>query len=102
MSDSSIETPSSRPFHTLLQFISIFCSGRCISLTSLQQLPLGAPCRLRSRIAVTVNRSEDGNVGFARTVASAQGIELELDGALLPSVIDAVVQLCGDSSSVKV
>lgn len=41
-------------------------------------------------------------MGFARTVASAQGIELELDEALLPSVIDAVVQLCGDSSSVKV
>lgn len=41
-------------------------------------------------------------MGFARTVASAQGSEIELDGALLPSVIAALLQLCGDHSSAEV
>lgn len=49
-----------------------------------------------------MNRSEDGNVGFARPVVSAQGSKMELDGALLPSVVAAVLQLCGDSTSAEV
>ena len=71
-------------FHTHQQFLSLFFSGGHISPIPLQQLPLGTPCRLWPRVAATVGKSEDGNMGFARTVASAQGSKLELRWGTAP------------------
>lgn len=71
-------------FHTHQQFISLFFSGRHISPTPLQQLPPSAPCRPWPKVAATVRRSEYGNMGFAGTVASAQGSELELRWGTAP------------------
>lgn len=68
----------------------------------LPQLPLGTPSRLWPRVAAAERRSEDGNTGFARTVASGQGSELELRWGTAPSAAAAVLQLRGGSSSAEV